>query len=179
MAVTINLLKNRHTLSEAEYQRERNFYRYAMLSLVMVMVVTVAISIWQLVLSRELASLESSIGASTKELAGLSSANAKQIYLKSRLKLITAFLDDRSVARQALQRIFSINIPGVSVSGASFESESVLSVQATANDVLSLSQLIDYLTNDNDFFLQIVSRGITRLPDGKYQMDVSLTIPKG
>lgn len=179
MVVTINLIKNRHTLSEVEYQRERKYYRYATIGLVVAVVVTVAVSIWQFVLTRELKGLEESIGNSTKELAGLADANAKQIYLKSRLKLITSFLDDRSVARQALQRVFSITIPGVSVSGANFESESVLSIQITASDVISLSQFLDYLTNDNDFFIQSVSRGISRLQDGKYQMNVSLTIPKG
>lgn len=179
MPVKINLLKNRHTLSEAEYQRERQYYRYALTGLTMAVVVTLAVSIWQFILTRQLNSLEETIGQSTQKLVGLAEANAKQIYLKSRLKLITAFLDDRTVARQSIQRVFSISVPGVSVSSATFESDSVLRIQATATDVLSFSNLVDYLQNDTDFFLQVVSRGVTRLQDGTYQMDLALTIPKG
>lgn len=179
MPVKINLLKNRHTLSEAEYQRERLYYRYAVTGLTIAVVITVAVSIWQFMLTRQLNSLEESIGQSSQKLVGLAEANAKQIYLKSRLKLITSFLDDRSVARQSVQRVFSISVPGVSVSSATFESDSVLRIQASAADVLSFSDLVDYLENEDEFFLQVVSRGVTRLQDGSYQMDLALTIPKG
>ncbi len=179
MPVKINLLKNRHTLSEVEYRREAAYFRYAVMAAVFVVIITVAVSVWQFILTRQLNSLESEISKSSKELAGLTSANAKQIYLKSRLKLISDFLDDRSVARQSLQKIFSLSIPGVTVSGVRFDSEGTIDLQATAKDIISLSGLIDYLESENDFFLQVVSRGITRMQDGQYQMDVSLTIPRG
>jgi cytoskeletal protein RodZ len=179
MAVAINLLKNRHTLSEAEYQKERKYYSYTVMLAVFAVVVTVAVSVWQFVLTRQFNSLEKSIAKSAQELVGLSQANAKQIYLKSRLKLITSFLDERSIARQSLQRVFSLAIPGVSIHGANFESDSVLNVQLVADDILALTELTNYFETDNEFFLQVVNRGITRQQDGKYQMDVSLTIPKG
>lgn len=178
MSIKINLLKNRHTLSEAEYQRELKYYKYSMIVAVAVVVITTAVSIWQFVLTRQLNSLEAKIGKSTQELLGLSEANAKQVYLKSRLKLITSFLNDRSIARQSLQRIFSIDIPGVSVSGARFESENVIHMQALAEDILAFTKLVDYFEQDSDFFIQVVSRGISRQQDGKYQMDLLLTIPK-
>lgn len=179
MSVKINLLKKRHTLSETEYQKERTYFRYAMTTLVVAVVITVAISIWQFVLTRKLNGLETRLGVLTQQLVGLSEANAKQIYLKSRLKLITAFLDERTVARQAIQKVFSINIPGVTLASVNFESENVINVQATAENVVDFGNLIDYLNQDSGFFLQIVSRGVTRNQDGRYQMEVALTLPKG
>lgn len=178
MPIKINLIKNRHTLSEAEYQRERTYFRMSLIAMAIVTVITLAAALWQFVLTTQLNSIETSVGKSTKQLQGLSQASAKQIYLKSRLKLITAFLDDRSVARQSLQNVFSIQIPGVAITGASFESDNILKISASASNVIVLSHLVDYLSTDDGFFLQAVSRGISRSPDGSYQMDLALTIPK-
>jgi len=178
MALAVNLIKNRHSLSEKDYKREREVFRYSMVGLVIVVVITLAVSIWQFVLTTELNKVEVSITNSTKELQELSEANAMQVYLKSRLKLITSFLDDRSVSREALQRVFSLDIPGVDVVGASFESDTTISVQAKANDVISFERLIEYVSNENDFFIQVVSQNVTRSEDGAYQMDILLTIPK-
>ena len=178
MPIKINLIKNRHTLSEAEYQRERAYFRMATIAMAVVTVITLAVALWQFVLTTQLNSIESSVSKSTKQLQGLSQASAKQIYLKSRLKLITAFLDDRSVARQSLQNVFSISIPGVTITGASFESDNVLRISANAADVNVLTHLVDYLSTDDGFFLQAVSRGISRSADGTYQLEVALTIPK-
>jgi len=179
MPVNINLLKNRHTLSEADYQKERNYYKYSIVSMVVVVAVTLGVSIWQFVLTRQLNGIEEKITNSSKNLQNLSEASAMQIYLKSRLKLITAFLDEREVSRQALQRVFSVEIPGVIISGASFESDNVLKVQATATDALSLSQFVDYVSKGDEFFVQIISEGISRTQSGEYQMNLLLTIPKG
>lgn len=178
MPLKINLIKNRHTLSEKDYQRERTYFRYASIFAVTVTVITVAVSLWQFVLTRELSQIENSITTATQQLQGFAEANAKQIYLKSRLKLISSFLDDREVARQAIQKVFSIQIPGVSISGLSFETENTLDIQATAHDVLAFGQLIDYVSRDDGFFLQIISRNVTRNESGEYVMNLLLTIPK-
>lgn len=178
MAISINLLKNRHTLSEKEYKQEQSYFRYAMMATVLVVVITLAVSIWQFILTRQLDKVEQEITQSTSQMQTLSEANARQIYLKSRLRLITAFLDDRAVSRQALQSVFSIDLPDVIISGASFESDDVLKIQATARSVESFNALTEYVASGNDFFIQVVSEGVNRLQDGSYQMNLLLTIPK-
>lgn len=174
----INLLKRRHTLSEREYQREQDLYRYSLIGFIMIVVLTLSLVTYQLFLTSRLKSIEMAIAQATKELVGYTDANAKQIYLKSRLKLITSFLDARSVSREALQNIFSIVIPGVVLSGVSFESNNLILVKFVADNVLVLSQLLDYLSQEEGFFVQTVSRGITRASAGEYQLQVELTIPE-
>lgn len=176
--LSINLLKNRHTLSEREYQREQEMYKYSLIGLVVAVVVTLAVVSYQLILAGKLKKIEATIATATAQLAGYTDANAKQIYLKSRLKLISSFLDARSISREALQNVFSINIPGVVLSGVNFEADNVVSVNFTADDVLVMSGLLDYLQQDNGFFVQAVSEGITRSAEGKYQLQARLTIPE-
>jgi len=174
----INLLKNRHTISEKDYKREESLFRYAIVSFAGIVVVTMALGIWQFVLSSKLGEIEDGIIQATEELAGLAEANAQQLYLKSRLKLITSYLEDRSVTRQALEQVFSYSIPGVVVTGMGFESDKVMLVQLTAENALDLGAAVDFLSNDETFFLQAVSRGVTRSKEGSYHMEVLLTIPK-
>jgi cytoskeletal protein RodZ len=178
MAIKVNLIKNRHTLSEAEYQKESQYYRWSIIAVVMVVVVTLAVSLWNFVLTYQMDTLEKQITSSNKQMQSLTEASAKQIYLKSRLKLITSFLDERTVSRQALQKVFSIDIPGINITAASFEGDNTLAVQATAQNAQNLSDMAHYFSSDDGFFLQVVSKAVTRLEDGSYQMDLLLTLPK-
>ncbi|KKU87886.1 MAG: hypothetical protein UY18_C0024G0010 [Microgenomates group bacterium GW2011_GWF2_47_9] len=179
MAIAINLLKNRHTLSERDYQKEQKYFQTALILVVVVVVLSLAVSIWRYLLIRRLSSVEVRAANATRQLAGLTTANASQVYLKSRLKLISSFLDDRTIARQAFQRVFSLDIPGAVVTSASFVDDTKLSMQVQASNVLTLSSVVDYFSEDTGFFIQVVSGGVTRQADGKYQVDLLLTIPKG
>ncbi len=177
--IRTNLLKNRRTLSEKEYQKERNYFRWAIFALVVVVVGVLALSIWNLVLTRKLSGIEGELTKSSKELQGLSAASAQQVYLKSRLKLVTGFLAERSVDRESLQKIFSANIDGAHVTGVSFESDSQIAVSYIAKATSSLDLLLNYYESDTGYFTQAVSKGITRSPDKSYQMTVLLTMPGG
>ena len=59
----------------------------------------------------------------------------------------------------------------------SFESESQIAVSYIANETFSLGRLLSYYESDTGYFTQAVSKGITRSPDGSYQMSVLLTMP--
>jgi hypothetical protein len=142
--------------------------------------VVVAFSIWNLVLTNQLSNIDKSLTSTSKEMQGLVQASAQQVYLKSRLTLITGFLLNRTQARDSLQKVLSTNIPGTHVGGVTFESETVIGVQYVSNSLSSLDQLLKYYQEDTGgYFTQAVSRGLTRLKDGSYQMSVSLTLPKG
>jgi len=177
--IKTNLLKNRHTLSEKEYEQERKYLRYSVVSLIIVVIVAVALGIWNFVLSQNLANIEKSITSTSKEMQGLVQASAQQIYLKSRLSLITSFLADKSLTRESLQKVLLTNIDGVHVSGVSFEGETILVVQYTANSAVSLEKLLTYYQADTGYFSQAVSRGLSRAKEGNYQMSIALTLPKG
>ena len=176
--VRTNLLKNRHTLSEKEYQRERNFLRQSMIGFIVVFVVLIGLSAWNFVLSSKLANIEKAITSSTKDMQGLIQASAKQVYLKSRLQLVTGFLADRSLVRESLQKIFAVNIAGTHVAGMTFESENTLAVTYEAESVSTLNDLIKYYETDTGYFVQAVSRGVNRSKEGKYQVALALTLPK-
>ena len=177
--VSVNLLKNHRTLSERDYLRERQIFRLSVLVLVIAVFITIALSIWNFWLSRRLVDIESAISTASKEMQSLTEANAQQIYLKSRLKLITTFLDERSVSREALQSVFSLNIPGATISSAAFLSDSVIAIQVTAGSATILNNVVAYYQGDSSFFTQVVSRGVSRSKDGTYQLELELTIPKG
>lgn len=177
--VRTNLLKNRQTLSEKDYQRERTLLRWSVTAFVIVVVAALAISIWNLVLTRQLSGIEQSLTAASKEMQGLTQASARQVYLKSRLKLVTGFLSGRSTTREALQKILSIDIAGSHIAGLDFVNENTLGVQYVANSVESLNQLLAYYQTDNDYFTQAVSRGLARSLDGTYRLSLDLTLPKG
>lgn len=174
----INLLKNRRSLSEDEYLREHEIMRYSVVGVVMLVMVAVAALLFQLISARQLAGIESSIANATSRLAGYTEANAQQIYLKSRLKLLSTFLDEREVYRKSLQAIFSLAIPGVYVSGVSFEEDNVMKTEFTSDSVLSLEKVIDYLSEPGGFFVQASTKGVIRTNEGSYQVQAMLTIPK-
>ncbi|KKU25976.1 MAG: hypothetical protein UX37_C0008G0029 [Microgenomates group bacterium GW2011_GWA2_46_16] len=177
--IRINLLKNRPTLSENEYRKEREALRRAVWGLVVVIVVLMALSIWNLVLTSRLKKIEIEITQSSKEMQGLVQASARQIYLKSRLQLITNFLNDRSLTRESLQRIFSNEIAGTHISNMAFVGENILRIQVTADNSTSLGEVLKYYQGGDAYFIQVVSRGITRGKDGEYQLSLDLTIPEG
>lgn len=173
----INLLKTRRVLSEKEYLAERGYLRISIVALLIVLFIVVAMASWNFILSNKLAQVEKGIATATKEMQNLTEANAQQLYLKSRLNLISGFLSDRSLSREALQQVLSINIPGVNIGGVSNVAENELEVKVDASDAFSLIEAVNYYKNDNKFFIQVVSKGITRDAEGKYQLSLILTIP--
>ncbi len=174
-----NLLKNRPTLSEKDYRRERGFLRASVFALIMVVIVVLAISIWNFVLTRQLSSLTAQVTASSKQMEGYVQASTQQIYLKTRLQLITSFLQQRSTAREALQRVLSTNIPGTHITSVTFASDTLLAIQLSSDSVGSLKSLLDYYQADTGYFTQVVSEGISHAKDGSYLLTLDLTLPKG
>lgn len=176
-AIRINLLKNRRVLSEKDYLREKKFLQISVVSLVIVFVITVAMAIWNFALSQRLLGIEESITEANKQMQGLATANAEQVYVKNRLSLIGGFLDDQSVARESLQQILALSLPGISIGGITFESESEVMVTVTAESVVALSSAIEYYKRDDAYFPQVVSQGMSRNKDGLYEMRLVLTLP--
>jgi hypothetical protein len=176
--IKTNLLKNRRTLSEKEYQKEQNYLRFSIVSLVVVVVVIVAVSIWNFVLTSKLSSIENSITSTNKQMQGLSQASAQQIYLKSRLNLLTGFLSDRSVARESLQKILSTDIAGTHLSNLGFVDDATLGVSYVASNSANLSDLVKYYESDTGYYPQVVSTGVSRADDSSYQLSLLLTLPK-
>lgn len=178
MTTNVNFLKNIPTLSEREYLKERLYFKYSIVFGIFTILSVIVLIIWQLTLTRKFKKIEERIDTSNKRLSGLVEASAQQIYLKSRLQLLKSYFSERTASREAIQEIFSLSLPGVTISSASFESDSVINLKATANDVLNLANLVDYFSNETDYFLQTVSKSLHRLDTGGYQMELLLTIPK-
>jgi len=177
--VRTNLLKNRQILSEKDYQKERDLLRMSVIGLIIVVIVVIALSIWSLVLTTQLSRTDAAVKKVAVEIQGLAQASAQQIYLKSRLQLVTGFLSGRSVTRESLQKIFSTNISGVHISRVSFDANANLEVQYTANSRMPLEELLSYYEHDTGYFTQTVSKGLSRDKDGVYQISLSLKLPKG
>lgn len=177
--IRTNLLKRRQVLSEKDYQRERSALRWSVVGIVVVVVVIMAFSVWDFMLSRQLSGIQTDITNLNGQMQGLVTASAQQIYLKSRLSLVTRFLSDRSLVRDGLQRVFSTSIPGTHVSGVSFVAPTVMSLQVQANAITSLSNVLNYYQTDTGYFTQVVSRGMSRVKDGSYILSMELTLPVG
>lgn len=177
--VSTNLLKNRRTLSEKDYQRERMMLKYSIVGMVVVVVIVIALSAWNLFLTAKLSGIEQGITAASEEMEGLTQANAQQVYLKSRLSLITDFLSSRATTRESLQKILSTELPGTHIAGVAFVDENTLSVQYGAQESSALSALLSYYQADTDYFTQVVSSGLTRAKEGTYQVSLLLSLPKG
>lgn len=175
----INLLKNRSTLSERDYQREKSLLRYSVFALITVIAIVAAFSVWSLILTRQVTGIEEALTQSSKEMQGLSEASAQQVYLKSRLKLISGFLSDRSMTREAMQKILSTSIPDTHVAGVVFEGKTTIGVQYASDNVAALTELLKYYEADTGYFLQVESKGLARSKDGSYQLSLLLTLPKG
>lgn len=177
--VRTNLLKNRPVLSEKDYQRERQLLKNSVVTMVVVVVIVVALSVWNLVLTQKMSKIEAAITASSKEMQGLTTASAQQIYLKSRLNLLTGFLNDRSVVRESMQKVFSTNIEGIHVGAVSFNTDNTLAINYVGNSASAMDKLISYYEADTGYFTQAITTGMTRSKEGSYQMDVVLSLPKG
>jgi len=176
--INVNLLKNKRVLSEKDYQREKNILRQSVVGLIVIVVLIVALSVVNLMTTHKLAGVEQSLTKVTKEIQGYADASAQQIYLSSRLKLISGFLVNRSIIRDSLQRIFSMNIAGVHVSGVTFENNDILGVQYEADSSQAIQDLLKYYQDDEEYFIQATSRGITRTKNGSYQLRLALSLPK-
>ncbi len=175
----INLLKNRPTLSERDYQKEKSLLRYSIFALVVIVAIVAAFSVWNLILTRQVSGIEEALTTTSREMQGLSEASAQQVYLKSRLKLISGFLSDRSQTREAMQKILSTSIPGAHVAGVVFESKNTIGVQYSSENAGSLNELLKYYETDTEYFMHVVSEGLARSKDGSYQLSLLLTLPKG
>jgi hypothetical protein len=175
----INLLKNRPTLSESDFQKEKSLLRWAIIALITVVAIVSSFSLWSLILTSQVAGIEEALTTKSTEMQGLSEASAQQVYLKSRLKLVSDFLSDRTLTREAMQKILSTSIPGAHVAGVVFEGKTQIAVQYVSEDVASLRELLKYYESDTGYFLQVESEGISRSKDGSYQLSLLLTLPKG
>lgn len=173
----INLLKNRRVLSEKDYLREKKFLQISVVGLVIVFVVTAAMAIWNYALSSRLSGIEEAITEANKQMQGLATANAEQVYVKNRLSLIGNFLDDQSIARESLQQILALSLPGVSIGGITFESETEVVVIVSADSAVSLAEALSYYQRDDAYFPQVVSEGLSRNKDGRYELRLVLTLP--
>ncbi len=175
----VNLLKNQPTLSEAEYNRERKILGGSVVGAIVVGGLVVALSIWNLVMTSRIAKVQSEITRANQDMQDLTQASASQIYLKSRLKLITGYLSNRSTIRESLQQVLDTGVAGTYVSSANFVGDNVIEVQVTADTSADLRELITYYQENNTYFTNVVSKGISRVKDGTYQITLELGIPKG
>lgn len=173
----VNLLKNRRVLSEKDYLREKKFLQSAVVGLVLVVFITVAMALWNFVLSQKLKGIEEEIAKASSQMQGLTEANAEQVYVKNRLGLIGNFLDDQAVARESLQKVLALSLPGVSIGGMSFESASEISVTVSAESQPALKEALAYYQQPDGFFPQVVSMGVSRNKEGRYEMKLVLTLP--
>ena len=144
------------------------------LSLFLVMVVFFGFQLWH---SWQIKRVKVEISKIETKLSGLQEVTQSQLYLRSRLNLIRGFLGSRVKSRESIERVFSLDLPGVVVANAFFVDEQVLNVRLETDSVEALSRSFQWL-KDDDFFLQAVNRGVSRLSSGGYTMQVELTIPK-
>jgi len=176
--VKTNLLKNRKSLSEKEYNQEKKYLQYSVVGLVLSVVVVSGISIWNFMLSSKLASIEKALTNANKEMQGLVQASAEQIYLKSRLNLLTGFLSSRANTRKSLENVLNAEIPGTHLSKIGFRDDITLAVTYEASTSGSLADLLKYYETDNGFFTEVVNNGIATSEGEKYNLNLYLTLPK-
>lgn len=177
--IRTNLLKHSSTLSEKDFLQEQALLRVATGAVVTAIIAVVVLSIWNYLVTGQLSQVEAEIVATTEEMQGLVLANTAQVYLKNRLSLVTNFLDEREVTREAMQKLLSTEIPGTHVAGVEFEGETILNVSYVSANSESLAALLKYYEEENQYFTQATSNGITRSKDGNYQVSLTLLIPKG
>lgn len=174
----INLLKNHRVLSEKDYLREKQYAQISMLGLVVVVVITVAMAIWNFVLAQKLSGIEASITKANNQMQGLAEANAEQVYVKNRLKLIGNFMDEQTIAREALQQVLALSLPGVTIGAITFAEGDEISVIVSAATQAALEESLKYYQQSEGFFDQIVSEGVSKVKNGSYEMRVKLLLPK-
>ena len=179
MDIGINLLKRRSGITQKQYILEKKVFTWSIISFVLVVVVSIVIFVMNLLNTRKLENVEEGIAEMNAKFAGMQEANFRQLYLKNRLGLIESFFTSRVASREALQRVFSIDVPGVNVAGVSFEGETVIKLQLNAFNINSLSDVYEYFEAEDGFFIQVVNRGVSRNDVGEYVMQLELTLPKG
>jgi len=177
MDISINLLKQPTGLTQSQYEKEEKIFRSSIIVFLTVIVLTIALFAWQFFTTSQLKSTQREIETTERQLSGLKDANDKQLYLKTRLQIIGEFLNSRINVREAIQQIFSIDIEGVSITGASFENERVVSLSLSSSNVLSLDKAYDYFEDQDLFFPQVINNGVNRTDLGDYSMTLELTIP--
>lgn len=173
----VNLLKNRRVLSEKDYLREKKLLQSSVVGLVVVLVITISMALWNFVLSQKLRGIEQEITKASSVIQGLSEANAEQVYVKNRLSLIGNFLDEQAIARESLQKVLALTLPGIAIGGMSFESESEIVVTLNADSQQALKEVLSYYEEEESYFPQVLSHGVTRNKEGKYELKLTLSLP--
>lgn len=176
-SMRINLLKNRRVLSEKDYLREKKFLQLSVIGLGVVLAVSLAMAIWNYGLASRLAKIEASIASANKQMQGLANANAEQVYVKNRLSLIGKFLDEQAIARESLQQVLSLSLPGVVIGAIKFEGTGEVGVTVSADTTEALKLALEYYRDNEGYFPQVVSQGVTRGSEGGYEMKLRLTLP--
>ena len=97
--------------------------------------------------------------------------------IKNRLSLIGNFLDDQAIARESLQSVLALSLPGVTIGGMSFDKENEVTVTVSADSQGALKEALAYYKQADGFFPQVVSTGVSRNKEGKYEMKLTLTLP--
>lgn len=174
----INLLKKTYVLSEEQYRKEKQIFLSSLVAFVVLVAASAALFGWNLILSSQSSRADAEINSTKAKLNSLAKATAKQIYLKDRIKLIQGFFASRVSSREALQQIYSLSIEGVSIAGVSFlDSGEGVSVQLDAQGVTALERAFDYFEKENTFFPQVVNEGVMRNVDGRYTMNLVMSLP--
>lgn len=177
--VKINLLKKRRGITESQYIAERRAFIASVIVILVVVLIATVFFVLQILSSRQLDNVEADISAVEEKLIGLNDASIRQLYLKNRLDMVSMFFDSRVEDREALQQVFSLDMPGVVITGASFESEDTVALQLTADSVLALDSAYLYFENEDTYFVESINRGITKNEDNTYTMRLDLTLPTG
>lgn len=179
MAVSVNLLKKTRVLTEKQYQIERKVLILGVMAFCMVILTLAMTFAWQVIVSAQVKKIDKEIAELTIQNDKLKVANAQQIFIKSRLKLIGDFVSGRAQIREALQRVFALGTAGVTIAIASFTDKNALRIQATADTIGSFDEFYRYLEQDNGFFVRVVNRGTSGSVEGIYSIDLELTLPVG
>ncbi len=180
MDISVNLLKKRRGISEKLWQTEYKLFRSVVVAFLVLTVVVLVVFLWTLLLSRRISAVVQDSEKVRAQFAGLEGANVQQLYLKNRLKLLQQFFLERVSTREALERVFAIDIPGVVVLDVSFETDTLISMRIGALGVGELEKAYEFFSEAEDmFFNKVVNRGVTRVDDGSYTMEIELTVPKG
>ncbi len=178
MALQVNLLKKSRVLSEKQYQLERKVFISSVIGFVLVVCITIAFFAWQVLVSVRVKQVDATITKVTAQLGGLQTASIQQLYAKTRLKMIGGLFATRATTREALQRVLSISMPGVTISSIAFEQSNLLKISVMADSLQSFDSIYKYFEGTKDFFTNVVNNGVSRSQDGSYIMTLSLYTPK-
>ncbi len=173
----INFLKKRRAISEKEYLRERKLFVISLtgfLGLFVVMLVLFGLQFFNL---WQIKKTKAKLDKAESKLAGLKEVSARQLYLRSRLDIVKDFLNSRVKSREAIEKIFSLDIPGVVVANVTFVDEQDIMASLEANSVIALSRAFEWFKESN-FFIQVVNKGVSKLVNGSYTAQLILTIPR-